>query len=137
MHKYNHLRIKGADGKWRHPTAPHRVRGLPLHLYIETRTNVTDKGCWEWIGKAKGTHSTARHKHLSKKRCSVGQASWECFFGLVPKGMDVCHKCDNGHCANPMHLFLGTRSDNMKDCIAKGRFAMGDKHYRWRGPISA
>lgn len=126
-HKYNHLRIKDSiTGKWKHPTSPHRVRGLPLHLYIETRTRVTSAGCWEWIGKSKSTHSTARHKSLSKGACSVGEASWECFFGLVPKGLDVCHTCDNGHCANPVHLFLGTRKQNMLDCILKGR------HYNQR-----
>lgn len=24
-------------------------------------------------------------------------------------------------CLNPSHLFLGTQSDNIKDCVAKGR----------------
>lgn len=127
-HKYNHLRIKDPlTGKWRHPTAPHRVRGLPLHLYIETRTKVNIKTeCWEWIDRGKRSWSYARHKELNKGTCAVGAASWECFFGLVPKGLDVCHVCDNGNCANPMHLFLGTRQDNMQDCILKGR------HYNQR-----
>lgn len=131
-HKYNHLRIKDPlTNKWKHPTAPHRVRGLPLHLYIETRTKIIETGCWDWIGKANSRHSNARHKDLRKGSCSVGEAAWECFFGPVPEGLDVCHECDNGHCANPMHLFLGTRKENMWDCISKGRFPVGKKHYRW------
>lgn len=42
--------------------------------------------------------------------------------------MDVCHKCDTRSCINPGHLFAGTRLDNMRDCVTKGRTARGDTH---------
>jgi hypothetical protein len=41
----------------------------------------------------------------------------------IPKGMEVCHTCDVPDCINPEHLFLGTKSENMQDMIAKGRKA--------------
>ena len=37
------------------------------------------------------------------------------------KGLDCCHTCDTPACVNPEHLFVGTRSDNMKDAGKKGR----------------
>src|SRR5262245_30404599 len=39
------------------------------------------------------------------------------------KGFCACHTCDNRPCVNPDHLFEGTKGDNARDSIKKGRFA--------------
>lgn len=41
--------------------------------------------------------------------------------GPIPEGMEVLHLCDNPPCFRYDHLAIGTHSDNMQDCIAKGR----------------
>jgi hypothetical protein len=52
---------------------------------------------------------------------SVHRATWEMVFGEIPSGLEVLHKCDNPPCFHPSHLFTGNQSDNIMDCISKGR----------------
>lgn len=47
--------------------------------------------------------------------------SWIPTRGPIPAGMNVLHTCDVRKCVAPWHLWLGTQSDNLQDCVAKGR----------------
>jgi hypothetical protein len=79
-------------------------------------------GCWFWIGggtrygrfwangKLEGAHNISYVLHK----------------GEIPKGLQVCHSCDNTQCVNPDHLFLGTFQENMDDKVSKGRQAKGE-----------
>jgi hypothetical protein len=77
--------------------------------------------CWLWVGPTYRNSGYGCLNVLGKMLLSH-RMSWVMAFGSIPSGMCVLHRCDNRPCVNPSHLFLGTKSDNMKDMMAKGRY---------------
>ena len=85
----------------------------PLAERFWSHVEKTD-GCWLWKGGGD------RYGIFDKR--GAHRVSWKLANGKsIPKGMEVCHHCDNGLCVRPDHLFLGTQSDNLIDCSKKGR----------------
>lgn len=80
--------------------------------------------CWNWTAGLRYSYGIFSIKN---KSFVAHRLSWMWTFGKIPKGLIVCHTCDNGKCVNPKHLFLGTQQDNVADRVKKGRTARGDK----------
>ncbi len=75
-------------------------------------------GCWLWTAalsnKGYGFYFSDGHNFAHRW-------SYSHFVGPIPEGLIVRHRCDTPSCVNPDHLELGTQSDNMQDCIKRGR----------------
>jgi hypothetical protein len=85
-------------------------------------------GCHEWQGAITAATGYGKVAFSDGSRIDTHRVSWMLTHGEIPKGMDVCHKCDNRRCVNPLHLFLGTRSQNMIDARDKGRLNLAPAH---------
>jgi hypothetical protein len=89
--------------------------------------------CAEWTG--------SRHPDgygqmsVDNKTRRASRLAWEMVHGPIPKGLCVCHKCDNPACVEPSHLWLGTKAQNWDDMRRKGRnsAARGPDHTKWSG----
>lgn len=93
-----------------------------------------EKDCWEWKGPMLncgygdieiGSRKTSSHYRERSHRFSFMHFNEK----EIPKGMHICHKCDNRKCCNPLHLFMGTAKDNAEDMVKKGRQVKGEDHY--------
>lgn len=86
---------------------------------------VTSTGCWEWTGyrnsNGYGVLGLGSRSDATRRVCLVHRVSYEHFVGAISEGLKVLHHCDNPPCFRPIHLFLGTDSDNRADMLAKGR----------------
>lgn len=82
--------------------------------------------CWPWLGAYR--YDGYGHVCFQRKQSSAHQRAYQIVHGPIPAGMWVLHTCDNRKCANPAHLWLGTRAANVADMVAKGRQCRGNKN---------
>lgn len=105
-----------------------------------SKVNTTAE-CWTWHG-ARNIQGYGQFSVEGRMRLAH-RVSEEMARGALPSGLCVLHHCDNPPCVRPDHLFRGTRADNMRDMVAKGRYygwttpdrvPHGDNHYSRRSP---
>ena len=91
------------------------MRSLP-----ELMANTAPHGeCMVWQGGCeRGGYGSVQHNGETWK---AHRLVFHLLNGQIPKGLDVMHTCDNPPCINPDHLMAGTRKDNVRDMMRKGR----------------
>ena len=98
----------------------YRGKSLMERILEKVSPHENERGCRLWLGgKCRGYGQIG----VNGKTSRVTRVLWEFRNGPIAAGLDVCHSCDVPACVNLDHLFLGTRKDNMADCVAKGRIA--------------
>jgi hypothetical protein len=80
--------------------------------------------CWEW----KGGFSNSGYGQF-KANGKVKQShrfAYESYYGEIPEGLHILHKCHNRKCCNPFHVYAGTNQDNINDKVGAGRQSRGE-----------
>ncbi len=75
--------------------------------------------CWEWQA-SKNPDGYGNFVH-NGYNTGAHRVAYYLTNGKIPEGKEVCHACDNPSCVNPIHLWLGTHTDNIHDMHNKGR----------------
>jgi len=102
-----------------------------LIAQLKSKILIDQGECWNWVGllnhEGYGRNGFGLAQGFSRR---AHRASWQVFNGDIPKGLMVCHSCDNPSCINPKHLFLSDNAGNLKDMRDKGRSPLGEKHWK-------
>lgn len=88
--------------------------------------NITETGCWEWQGNlAPNGYGLLTLTRQGIRNKGAHRIMYERHVGPIPEDQVIRHKCDNPPCVNPDHLETGTREDNMRDMVSRGRHRYG------------
>src|ERR1051325_7901953 len=85
-------------------------------------------GCLLWTGKTQKRFAYG-YFYRRTRIIYAHRAAYTAHHGPIPKGMVVCHACDNPSCVAIEHLSLGTQQDNLADMWRKVRG-------RWRSLLT-
>lgn len=96
--------------------SPEYIQKLALRFSQKSKPHTN--GCIMWEGSRVGFYGQIK---VANKNELAHRVALMLSGKNVPTNLDVLHKCDNGLCVNPNHLFIGNHSDNMADKAQKGR----------------
>lgn len=82
--------------------------------------------CWLWMGRTTKPRLGYGQLDVDGRSMLAHRLSWSLHHGdggraPIPHGRQVLHRCDNGLCVRPDHLYLGDTAANMIDRSVRER----------------
>ena len=101
----------------------------------------SEEGCWWWKGKRYGNKYAEPHAayggyNVDGKTFLAHRISFTLCVGTIPKGKLCLHTCDRPLCVQPLHLFVGTHVDNVRDMDIKRRRGVRRGHRGEKNSLS-
>lgn len=93
------------------------------------------ESCWLWTGAVRNGYGIINDG--KKIPVYAHRLSYRIANGEIPSGMVVRHRCDNPKCVNPDHLQTGTKKQNTKDMVERGRIRGGFNSIHGAGEFSS
>jgi hypothetical protein len=116
---------EGLDAIREHLLHPYR---LEVRFWARVQPQRSKGGCWHWTGALMATGYG--HFSLTKvKSVLAHRMSWALSFGPIPKGLFICHECNNKPCVRPSHIYAGSARVNNLHAVRDGRFPMFEARY--------
>lgn len=93
---------------------PETVAQIAERFFSYVKVSEDPSRCWLWIG-----HTNPDHGRISVngKMLYAHRVSYCLAYGEIRPGVHILHRCANGRCVNPTHLYAGDNSDNVLDRI--------------------
>lgn len=108
---------------------------IGLDKKLKSKLSVSENGCHEWAGaKNYDGYGMIWFEGYS---WATHRVAYELAYGAIPqnsKNFWVLHMCDNPSCCNPEHLYVGSPSDNAKDCAERCRKSVGWRLWACQDP---
>lgn len=108
-------------------TAPNDAvanRNSPPILRIAAKINRRGPDeCWPWTGPLSPKGDGRPRVSSGGKQWLASRLLYTIVHGPLPRGLGICHHCDNPSCMNMRHWFVGTQRENVADMQRKGRRA--------------
>lgn len=103
-------------------------KGMTLEQRFWEKVNITD-GCWLWTAAKRNGYGVLGGGKRGVPLVYAHRLSFTIHSGReITAGKEICHTCDVRACVNPAHIYLGTRSDNMRDAWERGSRRLQRKH---------
>lgn len=86
---------------------------------------------WKWRYANRAGYATFNYSDGDRRKTSAAHRfAYQITTGeAIPEWAVIRHDCDNPPCVNPNHLRLGTRADNARDALERGRIRPWGKPY--------
>jgi hypothetical protein len=114
-----HINRMRRHGSYELPPHAWSKRSLSDRFWSKASIRGPDE-CWPWEGSK--DQFGRGYFGLRGRTVRAPRVAWELHHGApMSKDLHACHSCDNPSCVNPRHIWAGTRSENLKDGVRKGR----------------
>jgi predicted XRE-type DNA-binding protein len=108
--------------------SPAPIKDAKIRFWSQTSTGAPNR-CWTFTGDI--NENGYGRISINGRKMYAHRFSYMIHHDLSSldiQGIVIRHTCDNPRCVNPNHLLPGTRTDNHKDMVERGRHTIGETH---------